>query len=121
MRLGVVVVTLLCAGLMFPLMSGAEDKDDEKDYQEALQDLGASGGNAMQCVGGDKTKTSIVASQVDLMGGGLLKDSGSASAFRFMVYFGIGIAEQIDKGKCAEYIADWNKFTAQYPGLPQLK
>ena len=31
------------------------------------------------------------------------------------------IAEPLDKAKCADFIADWNQFTAQYPGLPQLK
>ena len=121
MRTRVIAVILLCVGLTFPLISGAEDKDDDQEFQEALADLGSSAGNAMQCVGEDKAKTSTIASQADLIGGGLLKDSGSQSAFRFMVYFGIGIAESIDKAKCADYIADWNKFTAQYPGLPQLK
>ena len=121
MRMRLTVVVLLCVGLMFPFISGAQDKDDEQEFQKALADLGISAGNAMQCVGEDETKTSTIASQADTIGGGLLKDSGSQSAFRFMVYFGIGIGETIDKDKCAAYLADWNQFTAKYPDLPQLK
>lgn len=96
MRTRVIAIMLLCVGLMFPLLSGAEDKDDDQEFQKALEDLGHSAGNAMQCVDEDQTKTSTIASQVDLIGGGLLKDFGSQSAFRFMVYFGIGIANTSD-------------------------
>jgi hypothetical protein len=121
MRLRVMTATLLCACLVFPLMSWSEqDQDDDQEFREALENLGSSAGYAMQCVGEDKTKTSMIGSQADLIGGGLLKEFGSQFAFRFMVYFGIGIAESIDKSKCADYLADWNKFTAKYSGMPQL-
>jgi len=111
---------------VFPLNALAQEKEsaqasEESDveFQDAVNDLGLSAGYAVQCSKG-KPEEQVIGKQAFFIADGLAKDFGTRSAFLFMIYFGAGGSQPIEKDKCPEYIADWKEFADKYPELAKM-
>lgn len=86
---------------------GQRLQDEDARFEEAIRDFGFTSGAAWQCSAPEAQ--SGVESEVMRAYAGLVRLFGTDRAFFYAAAFGAGTGMAIDKGKCAEYIADFRK------------
>ena len=124
-KLTVFFILLVLA--IFSLDAVAQEKEsvlkyeeNDVEFQEAVNNLGLSAGYAVQCSKGKPAEQDI-GKQAFNIADGLARDFGTRSAFLFMIYFGAGGSQTIEKGKCPGYIADWKEFADKYPEIGKME
>lgn len=98
---------ILAALLCLPVLSLANNPDEDAQFDESVRSFGFLSGAVYQCA--KDTDKGTIDSQVLKAYTGILKLFGSDTAFFYAASFGAGTATEVDSKKCAAYTADFNK------------
>lgn len=106
---------LLAAMLLsMPIAAFAGADDDEIRFEESVRNFGFTTGMAHQCSAPDKRPA--VESQAMKAFSGLVRLFGSDQAFFYAAAFGAGTAMPVERDKCADYVASFNKAMQKHSG-----
>ncbi len=105
---------LLLALCCVPMLVMAGEDDEEIRFEESLRGFGFTSGAAYQCASIEDRGS--VQTQALKAYSGLIRLFGSDQAFLYAAAFGAGSTMQIDRAKCAEYTASFNKSMQKQTG-----
>jgi hypothetical protein len=106
--------TLLLALCCVPMLAMAAEEDEDIRFEESLRGFGFTSGAAYQCASerGPRQRPNPALKAYS----GLIRLFGSDQAFLYAAAFGAGSTMQIDRAKCAEYTASFNKSMQKQTG-----
>lgn len=99
---------LLCA----PLVTAAQTDEDDAAFDQSVRDFGFTSGAALQCA--KANQGGAIETEALKAYSGLVRLFGSDQAFFYAAAFGAGSTMAIDKKKCPEYTAAFNKAMSQH-------
>jgi hypothetical protein len=99
--------TIALALLVAPMLALAGTEDEDARFDDAVRDFGFTSGAALQCA--EAAQKPRIESQALKAYSGIVRLFGSDQAFFYAAAFGAGSVMPVDKAKCPEFIASFEK------------